>query len=206
MESLERMFVFYEISAIVIIAMGALFLTRKKYVYRNLYNMLFLMVILIVPQSMRLYSLKPYFGEAFEDSYLLVFYGIFFLGIISASCLFVKDNYTVVNADGKMVEEALIAVLEEEGIKHEVQGTKIRLTEYDGFITYRPPLLLNEVGVNFRHIRKLPFFKKIKDSFTYKVKQIERAVFPSLAIFLLLLGLAFLILLIVMQSKFEQIL
>lgn len=206
MEAMNVMFVFYIAVGLIIITMGGLFLTRKKFVYRNLYNMLFIIVIVMVPQIMRLFYLKPYFGDAFVEPYIYLGYGTFFLVAIPLSYFFAQQRYSVVNADGKMVEEALLAVLAEEGIKYEVEGTKIRLTDYDGFITYRPPLLLNEVGIDFRHIRKLPFFKRLKDSFIHRVKHIETTVFPSLGIFLMLLGLVFIVFLVVIQWKFQQIL
>lgn len=198
------MFVFYEIVGFLLIAVGGLFLTRKKFVYSNLYDLLFLLVVLIVPQVYNFLYLRPYYSESLMGAY--VAFAIFLALATPLALFFRKDRYTVVNVGGKMIEEALISVLEAEGIVFEVRDRKIVLTEYNRFIKFRPSGMLNYGDVSFGDIRKLPFSKKIKDSFTYKVRQIERAVFPSLAIFLLLLGLAFVIFLIVMQWKFHQIL
>lgn len=160
---------------IFLVAIGCLFLTRKKLIFSNYYYLIFLIGIAF---SQNWATSSPYVKV--EVCLSLVLVAIFFL--------LEGGRYTVANVDSEMVKETIISVLEKEQISyHVIDGSKIALDEYQKTIKYI--CFFHCADINFGKIRTLSVFRTIREEFFRRIKHIEVKVFPSTGVFFIVCGL-----------------
>jgi hypothetical protein len=99
-----------------------------------------------------------------------------------------KGRYDVANIKTETLMPAITDLLNEKGIIYEVIDNSVVLTNYDNKkIKCRE--ILNSTEINFRGIRRLPFYGDIKNSLISKAKLIKETVFPSMGVFYIVAGI-----------------
>ena len=169
--------VYFTIVGIIIVAIGCIFLTQKKIFIKQQYFIIFICTFIFggkaISPSGGMFT-DPYgFGENIispipRDQYLLIITA-FYLFIVIISYITLKGRYEIENIKIETLMPAITDLLDEKGILYEVIDNSVALTNYDNKkIECRK--ILNSVEINFRGIRRLPFYGDIKDSLISKVK------------------------------------
>lgn len=165
------------IDGLILILLGCLFLGRKKCIYRQSYDTIFVILIL-VGNSANVYN--------FVNQGLLIVTTVSLIAI-SFSAFFSKGIYSIVNIKNETTISILKNILDEKEIAYEEIYDSIELTDYDNkkidFVES-----LNHVRINFRDIRKLPIYNEIKDNFIIKVKLDSTTTFPATGVSMLIIG------------------
>lgn len=184
---MEGLLTFLIIIGIFFVVIGCIFLTRRKFIYSKFYCLLLIISIVIIPQAIS----APY---PITCIYIAVIFAL-----IPLSYYLMKDQYVIINVEAGIVEKAITSILEAEGISFKVNGNSIMIDDYCKSIPYT--CSLNSVDINFRNIRRLPFYRKIKEAFIYRIKSVEITVFPSIAVLSIGLGLVLIIMMIIIKIK-----
>lgn len=168
---------FYMGLAIVILFIGCLFLTRKKFVFSKYCTMLLLFAIFLGPRMVEM--------PAYRNSILDIVVILLFIPVVY---FIVRNRYTIANVDVEMMKNTIIAVLEREGVSyHVVNDHVISLDEMQKNISYY--CSLNCAEINFKKVRDLPNFNLLKKEIFHSIKNTDTKVFPSTGILLLVMGL-----------------
>lgn len=191
---------YFRIVGIIIIAIGCIFLTQKKIIFKQQYFIIFISTFIFgakaIDPSGGMFT-DPYgFGGSIispipREQYLLIITALY-LFIVVISYITMKGRYEIENIKIETLMPAITDLLDEKGIVYEVIDNSVLLTNYDNKkIECRK--VLNSTQISFSGIRRLPFYGDIKDSLISKVKLIKETVFPSTGVFLIVTGILFIV-------------
>lgn len=192
-------FIFIRIIGLIFIALGCLFLTRKKIIINRQYDMIFICTFTFGGQALIPFGRNftdPYgFGgnanPSWTDQYLLIVAAFYVLFVI-ISLIIVKGKYNIINVKIETIMPVIINLLDEKEIAYEVLEDSVVLTNY-GNKKIKCREFLNAIEINFRGIMKLPFYGDVKDDLMSKVKLIKISVFPSTGVFSVIGGIILMI-------------
>ena len=169
---------FSGIFGIIFIALGCLFLTRRKMIISSQYSGL-LVGTFIFGQLAR--------NPIGTDQYLLLIAAAY-LFIVIFSYVIMKGRYIITNIKTETLMPAITDLLDEKEIIYEVIDNSVVLANYDNK-KIKCTEFLNSTEIDFRGIRRLPFYGDIKNSLISKVKLIKETVFPSMGVFYIVAGI-----------------
>lgn len=202
-------YMYYRIVGIIMIALGCLFLTRKKIIVKQQYFMVCWCTVVFGGKAIVPFGgtyIDPYgFGGSaiipiWTDNYLLIIAGLYLFFVI-ISFVFMKGRYDITNIKSETLMPAITNLLVEKGIAYEVIDTSVVLTNYDNKVI-KCREFLNSTEINFRSIIRLPFYVDIKDSLILKAKLIQETVFPIWGVIYIMMGI---ILIVAVQLIVEPI-
>ena len=172
---------FLKIVGVIVVAMGCLILTKKKLIISRQYDMIFLCSVL---------SINMVYNTNWPRQYLLLIAAFWLLSVI-ISYIIMAGRFTITNLKTAALLTTLTKSLDEKGVLYELTDQAIILVNDDNKkIIYSE--FLNSSEINFRRIRKLPFYKELLNSLFLKVKLVKDNVFPSTGVFCVIMGIIFL--------------
>src|SRR5665647_48368 len=170
--------IYFGILGIVFIALGCLFLTRKKIIISRQYGIIIFNTIIFSQLAI---------NPSWTDQYLLIFAAVYLFFAIF-SYIIMKGRYNIENIKKETLMPIITNLLDEKEIVYEVIDNSVVLTNYDNK-EIKCKVRLNSAEINFRGIIKLPFYDDIKDSLISKVKLIKETVFPIGGGLLIIMGI-----------------
>jgi len=166
-----------------IILYGLILLTRNKFMISRKYDAIFIFIMATLNPSIELIKM----GYEFL---ILLFDCVILIVLLAIS----NERYTLTNVNSQMVSNTLTDILKENDIVFEDDDDAIVLKDYDDKrIIYQQSL--NSVEVNFKEIRKLPFYNDLKKELKYRIRINSIKLFPSTGVFLIVIGVTFIIIL-----------
>lgn len=184
-------FLIYGFIGIVWLLGGVYLLTGKKlFISRRIDISLFLLVI-IAPIPNILFTIPEFMPNSYTKTIIAVFVG--YLCIVVGLFIFLRGRYAVINAKKASVVSMIIDVLDEKNINNKLEGSSIKLTDYDN-----SEILIwgfaNTFEVSLKGAQSLPFYKDLISSIKTKTKQSQERVFPIVGILMITVGALFIFL------------
>ncbi|MBK5263273.1 MAG: hypothetical protein JJE17_12015 [Peptostreptococcaceae bacterium] len=168
----------FGIFGILCIALGCLYLTRRKMIISLQYYAIF--------AETMFFSQLP-INPIWTDRQLLIIAAVYFLFVIF-SYIILKGRYEITNIKKGTLMPIITNLLDEKEIVYEVIDNSVVLTNYDNKeIKCKVRLISGEI--NLRGIIKLPFYDDLKDSLIFNVKLIKETVFPIGGVLLIITGI-----------------
>ncbi|MBS4537095.1 hypothetical protein GOQ27_01395 [Clostridium sp. D2Q-11] len=171
----------FTLIALLMILFGLIIMTRKKFMMRS-------EKIKVIVALMPLLAPSINF---IEDVYI----GIILVVIIPMMAIAImvgRNKYFIVNINNEMISSLLMDILKEKNISYEERKKKLILTDYDNrTISYTQSL--NTVELNLKEVKHLYFYKELKEELKYRIENINTSIFPSFGVFMIGLGLLFLV-------------
>jgi len=170
------------IVGILLMGIGAVYLTGKKLIVPRWFDSLMLVFACVL--SPILLTMRYGMHYAWPAVALLLLGGW--------AIWFSAGKFSVVNFKKEMFLPVLQEELDALGIAREEDDESLTLTDHEGakikFSEYT-----NTVEVNLRSIRKMPFYPELLAGLKTRILAVESKVFPMSGVFYLILGIAFLL-------------
>ena len=177
--------IYSRIVGIVLIALGCLFLTKKRIIINQRYFIMFSYTTIFGGIAIDQFGGNT-INPIWTNNYLLILAALYlFLGIISFFTI--RGRYTIINVKIEAVMPVITKLLDKKGITYEVIDNSVVLTNYENK-KINCEDVLNSTQINFRDIIRLPVYDNVKDSLLTKVKLIKETIFPSMGVLFIMLG------------------
>ncbi|MCC5910025.1 MAG: hypothetical protein JJT76_06260 [Clostridiaceae bacterium] len=165
------------ILGVLIVLFGLVILTRRKFMVKRGFINTFIFFMIILNRIIGM------FQRGYGFSYLF----IVLLPLLALVIIISKGRYLLTNVNKEIVSSTLIDILEEKNISYEEDKNAVILADYDNKrISYNQSL--NIVEINLKDVINLPFYKELKAELRSRIKAIHFKIFPTLEIFLIVLG------------------
>ncbi|MBS4535101.1 hypothetical protein GOQ29_05645 [Clostridium sp. D2Q-14] len=174
--------IFFTIVGAYLILYGFILFTRRKIMEKNEYGSIFVLIISIIP------FVIDYFEKDYEQVDLLGMIIVVILPITIISIILNRERYNIINVNSQMIKTTIIDLLRENDISYEEEKNAIILKDHDNKrISYKERF--NSVDLKLTDIRQLTFYKELKTELKYRIKEIDRSVFPFSGIFYIIFGI-----------------